>query len=379
MLRLAEKVTDLQAVPEYFKNRVFWIENKFDGERIQIHKCFDRLACYTRRGNDYTELYQPLLDILRREKLIAAERCILDGEVVGWNFDEQKWEKFGTNKSIAMRMGNDGDNNERPHRMSSSDFANSGATRSSTLCFVVFDIVCEGDTVMTEWPLKERRQRLVEIIREKEKIVEIVKHTEASDSGEVYKKLEEALETEEEGIVLKNPESKYVPKSREKGEWMKLKPDYLGGSEEFDLLIVGGTYGKGQRGGQVWQFICAVADEPRDKGELPSCFRTMCRVGTGKTKDEFTKLFQLLRENMRPYKRLTQGKTAVDRDVKFERKQDYTSVQWQQKDGAAPVEVLFSGNAKEEVKPASLLPEADYLMGLVVRWTSSLIQGRVGC
>eukprot|EP00960_Hanusia_phi_P072769 767874-Hanusia_phi.AAC.2 len=346
---LAEKVSELQAVPVYFHNRPFWIEDKFDGERIQIHKKDNEFRCYTRRGNDYTKLYHPLLDILREEKLIRVENCILDGEVVGWNFDDKKWEKFGTNRTIALKMGNRaGEDGEELYQMTSSDFASNGASRGKTLCFVAFDLVREGDTVMTEWPLRERRQRLQDIVKEKDKIFEVVKHVEASESGEVSKRLEKAVEEDGEGIILKNPESKYVPKSREKGEWMKLKPDYLGGAEDFDVLIVGGSYGKGSHAGQVWQFICAIADDVRKENEKPKCFRTMCRVGTGTTQEEFRMLSLLLQEGMRPFKRLAQGKSATDRGVKFERKQDFTSVQWEQDGDSPAVEVLFSGNPKEQ-------------------------------
>jgi DNA ligase-4 len=43
----------------------------------------------------------------------------------------------------------------------------------------------------------------------------------------------------EEGIIVKNLNSTYVPNER-KNKWIKIKPEYFDGlGDDFDLLIVG--------------------------------------------------------------------------------------------------------------------------------------------
>jgi DNA ligase-4 len=43
----------------------------------------------------------------------------------------------------------------------------------------------------------------------------------------------------EEGIMIKNVNSTYVPNER-KNKWMKLKPEYIEGlGDDLDLLIIG--------------------------------------------------------------------------------------------------------------------------------------------
>jgi DNA ligase-4 len=59
--------------------------------------------------------------------------------------------------------------------------------------------------------------------------------------------------------------------------------------DELDLLIVGGYWGKGRRGGMMSHFLCAVAQAP-SPGEQPSVFHTLCRIGSGYTMQELYEL-----------------------------------------------------------------------------------------
>jgi ATP-dependent DNA ligase len=53
-----------------------------------------------------------------------------------------------------------------------------------------------------------------------------------------------------EGIVLKDVASPYTCGDRS-GRWIKIKPDYVKGATDLDVLIMGGFYGQGCHGGQV--------------------------------------------------------------------------------------------------------------------------------
>ena len=66
------------------------------------------------------------------------------------------------------------------------------------------------------------------------------------------------------------------------GGWFKLKPEYIGGlMDELDVLIVGGYFGVGHRGGLMSHFLCAVAVSDNDEGDeekKPSIFYSFCKV-----------------------------------------------------------------------------------------------------
>ena len=82
-------------------------------------------------------------------------------------------------------------------------------------------------------------------------------------------------------------------------DWLKLKPDYfLSDREEFDVLVVATSFGTGRaRGGRLWQYVCAVAEDPGPGAREPSVFRSFCRVGTGLSR----KQHDLLEATPRPH------------------------------------------------------------------------------
>jgi len=89
--------------------------------------------------------------------------------------------------------------------------------------------------------------------------------------------LNDAIDSREEGIMIKDPESIYKPNVR-KGGWYKLKPDYIGGlMDQVDVLVVGGYFGVGSRSHMMSHFLCAVA-VPATDGERPAVFHSFCRV-----------------------------------------------------------------------------------------------------
>lgn len=89
--------------------------------------------------------------------------------------------------------------------------------------------------------------------------------------------LNNAIDNREEGIMVKDCESIYRPSAR-RGGWFKLKPEYVDGlMDQLDVLIVGGFWGIGHRGGLMSHFLCAVA-LPTPTGKKPSVFWSFCKV-----------------------------------------------------------------------------------------------------
>ncbi len=58
------------------------------------------------------------------------------------------------------------------------------------------------------------------------------------------------------------------------GTWVKLKPDYVEVAD-VDALIIGGLCGTGKHGGQLSEWVLALADSPM--GVDPSRFVSFCR------------------------------------------------------------------------------------------------------
>jgi DNA ligase-4 len=72
----------------------------------------------------------------------------------------------------------------------------------------------------------------------------------ASSAEEVQKFFQETVDNRDEGVILKDLDSKWEPSDRST-KWLKLKPDYIHSESDLDVLIIGGYYGSGGRGGEV--------------------------------------------------------------------------------------------------------------------------------
>ena len=263
----------------------FAIETKFDGERMQIHKDGDTVRFFARKGKEWTVVFKHKLAPLGRT-LVGVDNCILDGEVVAWDSERKCWADFGNVKGVAMMGIDAGAPNARKGGAASPASAKADAGRKwhgapanprYELCFQIFDVLYVNGTILMGLPLDERLKQLKQIVTPQKPLFEIVEQRIARTLDEVADSLDVAVNSGEEGLVLKSLGSQYMPGER-KGDWLKLKPDYLaGGNEDVDVLIVGCFNGRGRRGGKLWEFLMAVLDEESVKtGKLR--FLSFCKV-----------------------------------------------------------------------------------------------------
>jgi hypothetical protein len=90
-----------------------------------------------------------------------------------------------------------------------------------------------------------------------------------------------------EGLVVKNLESVYTLHGRE-DDWIKVKPEYMDSlGEEVDVLVMGGFWGSGRRGGTLSSFVCGVLDD--SDPDQPK-FLSFCKVGSGFSMEDFSKI-----------------------------------------------------------------------------------------
>jgi DNA ligase 4 len=95
----------------------FYMEEKVDGERIQMHmdNYGATLRFYSRKAKDYTYLYGnsfedttgSLSKHLKQVISPKVKNCILDGEMVAWDPQEGVIVAFGTLKTAALNEKRD--------------------------------------------------------------------------------------------------------------------------------------------------------------------------------------------------------------------------------------------------------------------------------
>ncbi|XP_050216618.1 DNA ligase 4 [Mercurialis annua] len=292
--QLAMRVSDANSAWKKLHGKEVVVECKFDGDRIQIHKNGADVHYFSRNFLDHSEYGHGMSDIIIQS--VLADKCILDGEMLVWDPSLNRFAEFGSNQEIAKA-------------------AKDGLDSGRQLCYVAFDILYVGDTSVIHQSLRERQDLLRKFVRPIKGRLEIL----VPDGGlndhrlpgeppcslvaynvnDVKRFFEETVKNRDEGIILKDLASKWDPSDRS-GKWLKLKPEYIQAASDLDVLIIGGYYGSGRRGGEVAQFLVGLAERPAPD-TYPKRFISFCRVGTGLTDDELAAVVSKLKPYFRKY------------------------------------------------------------------------------
>ncbi|KAM9835850.1 DNA ligase 4 [Aulostomus maculatus] len=279
-------VANIRNVEKQMGNSLFYIETKLDGERIQLHKDGDVYKYFSRNAFEYTQqfgsspLEGSLTPHIHNVFKSHVVNCILDGEMMAYNPTTQVFMQKGSKFDIKRLMEDS----------------------ELQTCFCVFDVLLVNDQKFGKETLRKRHEILQTVFTPVKGRIHLIPKMEARTMQEVVNSLNDAIDSREEGIMVKDPLSIYKPDKRGEG-WLKIKPEYVDGlMDELDLLIVGGYMGKGRRGGMVSHFLCAVAEAPKP-GEKPSVFHTLCRIGSGYTMKELYELGLKLAKHWKVYRK----------------------------------------------------------------------------
>ncbi|XP_062270491.1 DNA ligase 4 [Scomber scombrus] len=279
-------VANIRNVEKQMGNSPFYIETKLDGERIQLHKDGDVYKYYSRNAFEYTQqfggspLAGSLTPYIHNVFKSHVVNCILDGEMMAYNPTAETFMQKGSKFDIKRLM----DDSELQ------------------TCFCVFDVLLVNGQKLGKDTLKKRYETLQTVFTPVKGRMHLVPKTDGRTMQEVVNALNDAIDNREEGIMVKDPLSIYKPDKRGEG-WLKIKPEYMDGlMDELDLLIVGGYWGKGRRGGMMSHFLCAIAEAPKH-GEKPSVFHSFCRIGSGYTMKELYDLGLKLAKHWKVYRK----------------------------------------------------------------------------
>jgi len=254
-----------------------FLEDKYDGMRAQVH-CGDsaqpkRVAVYSRNREDVTESFPELEEAFACVGETGAGALILDGEILGWDFDQARALPFAV---LGQRIGRKRVTDEW--------------RRQVPVVFMAFDLMYADGALQLHLPLRERRNKLEATIEE---LVEAVcSPVEAgqppstpqtalfSDSSpdvttkpnlkgvqrlllspsrlvesaeDIDRAYAEARARANEGVMLKAADSTYQP-GRRGLAWVKLKRELA----TLDVVITGAEFGSGRRAQSLSDYTFAV-------------------------------------------------------------------------------------------------------------------------
>lgn len=260
----------------------FYIEEKIDGERIQVHweRNTNAVKFFSRRGTDFTSSYGAIFgsgpgasgsgvssddDAPRLQDIVSptTENCILDGEVVAW--DPRTNDVCGQSKVREL--------------------ANHNRGSSYRHLILVFDIVFHNGDVLTSQPLHERKARLKQVFPpDRQHLgagrVQMLPYKVGHTAEDIAAEFKRVIGQMAEGLVVKNPQSRYELDGKS-NSWVKVKPEFVDGyqGENMDLIVVGCYNSRGstpRSGTRFSSYLCALRDENR-----PGRFVAFVRVGSG--------------------------------------------------------------------------------------------------
>lgn len=276
--------------PNHKVDPYFFIEEKLDGERIQLHmrrvvNGGIKFKWWSRHGHDRTSLYGSHIPETGSAEAAAGGftitrhlgslidrkgpfSVVLDGEVVAWDPSAKRVLPSGSLMKAAYEQEKE-PSDMKPWPM-----------------FCAFDVVQvdlsehaeygQETKDMREKSLYLRRKCLEDLLRYVPHHLEFVPAVKGSGRADLQREFGRVMLEGGEGLVIKNPYSQYKPGQRD-SDWVKVKPNKVAElkGKAFKCIVVGANWGKGKNAGQMSSYLCAIAKDGGSE-EFVTCIKVPC-------------------------------------------------------------------------------------------------------
>lgn len=262
------------------KSPIVLVEDKYDGFRLQVHVSLKekKVALYSRGLEDMSEVFPDITKAVLESLPQSYDQLIFEGEAVGVN--PKTGELLPFQETVQRK---------RKH-----DIANKA--KEIPLKLFIFDVLYANGTALLYKPLSERRAFLEQMFHALQDPVLILSPSvQASTKERIQEVFNEAAKRKREGIMAKKPDGPYTPGARNFG-WMKLKISYdTKLNDTIDAVVMGYDAGRGKRTGfGIGAFLVGVYDEN------DSTFKTIAKIGTGLTDEEWRHIYTLCKQYETP-------------------------------------------------------------------------------
>lgn len=272
---LAERVQTSKEALEKVSGKAA-VEFKLDGERVQIHRGDKKVQIFSRSLENITHYYP---DVTEASRTITLRNFIIEAEVVAINKYTEEFLPF--QELMHRRRKYDIDKNVENYPVSVN----------------AFDILYASGRDKTNLPYIERRALLKDTITNTvDRRLTLIQQRIVSSVDQLEKFMAKSIEYGCEGLMVKQTDSPYRAGARGFA-WIKIKREYRSELvDTLDLVIIGGSYGRGRRVGRYGALLLAVYDKNEN------VFKSVCKVGSGFTDEVLEELFTDLGKYMIPKK-----------------------------------------------------------------------------
>jgi DNA ligase 1 len=271
---LADVMLTAEDIVNYYKKTLI-CEFKYDGIRAQMHKFGQQVRLFSRRLSDVSNTFPELINAAfgvrvssQSSPTLSNIDFIFDGEIMA----------FQNARPLHFQ--------ELQKRLHKKDQTERIITEIP-LVYVVFDVLYfNGDNLLRK-PLKQRKEILLNIPF-KQPIIES-EYRFVNSEEEIISMFQKSRDIGHEGLVLKDPESYYLPGKRGK-YWIKLKKEL----DTIDAVVVAAEYGHGKRAGVLSDYTFAVRECDDNKSKL----RTIGKAYSGLKDNEILQITSVLKSIM---------------------------------------------------------------------------------
>jgi DNA ligase 1 len=237
--RFAEATCRDQSATSAPRPTTVYLEDKFDGIRAQLHRSAQRVEIFSRDLRRITGQFPELADQAGN----FQEELIIDGEIIAF----EKGRRL-TFFDLQKRLGRKNDGGDLFAR----------ATADVPVAFVIFDLLWLNGRSLLKTPLRERRRHLSSVrLPSHFQIATVMPVCSATEIEQAFQQARQRLN---EGLMIKDPESFYLPGNRGMF-WFKLKKELA----TLDVVVVGAEFGHGKRNSVLSDYTFAVRDETTAK------------------------------------------------------------------------------------------------------------------
>lgn len=260
---LAKRVKKVSDIIKKIKGETFSAEEKYDGERVQIHKDGKEIMLFSRQLEDITSQYPDIVKYAK--KSIKSGKAVLDGEIVAF--------KDGKQMFFSRLM-------QRRRKYDVEKYAD-----KIPVAVFLFDILYINGKSKLKTAYPERRKILEKAVRQTKHMKLAVRKT-SKDIKDIKDFFNSSVKKGFEGIIVKSTsEDSFYNPGKRGWLWIKWKKDYQEGMQDsFDCAVIGSFQGKGKRKEVFGSLLCAVYNRKKDR------YESFTKVGAGFTEKEMDKI-----------------------------------------------------------------------------------------
>ena len=208
----------------------YWVEDKYDGIRSQVHFDEGRVVIFSRGMEDVTRSFPEICEAFAK----LPGRAAIDGEI------------------LASRDGRALGFNVLQQRIARKKVTPAVLTEVPVV-FVAYDILYRAGAMRIDAPVEERRRELEEVLSGAPDCILVAPQMTAESVADIDRQFEEARSRGNEGLVLKRHGSLYEP-GRRSGAWWKVKRPY----GTLDVVVTAAEQGHGRRATVFSDYTFAV-------------------------------------------------------------------------------------------------------------------------